>query len=760
MVNLSLTGEYRDSLRDREGRELVGTEPACNTVVYSALDLIARLLSNEPDMRGILYWAVGSGDPSWDANPPLADRNSTKLVSEIYRKHLDAKQDILYDSATRQLVVNVRFAPEEAVGTLREFGLFGGNATSSPGTGYLINYRIHPDIKKTSDNSLERHLRFTFSSETMPMPLIDLIGGLLSNRSGLSGIQYYAVGSGDPSWEANPPPKNLNATKLLNETFRKRLDATTHLSHLTATHTLVVRVTLAFDQAEGVLREFGLFGGDATDAPGTGYLLNYQTHAAINKPVLEALNREFQLSLGSDVNTTVPNLRGLPMQGVMAKLREANLALGEVREDESVITEIEGLVTGQEPSARVEVPEATFVNITLSASPRINVPELRGLTLDEAADVLSSMGLLTSLDERATEESERPPGTVARQLPDAGTRVRRGTTVRVGVATPITTAVPDLQGLTAPAASIVLGRNQLTLSPPPHPVRQSATDWDTVVEQLPAAGARAPKGSSVRITLAAPHMVEVPDLFGLEPDKAASALHAAGANVLKALQLPSVPPGLSMGAQSQVERMENVGHIVRQNPAARVQVALFSTVDVSVATLPRGAIPNLIGLELEAAKAALKNMGLALGEVIRQENMSPANTVFKQAPEAGRLAATGSKVQVTVATPVLVQVPDLIGRTRELAAETLLGMRLALGAARTQPSLQPTGTVIEQKPATGESVPIGTTIQVVIAAATLPVAEAGDNLVVEFGRSFTLDASRSKPAQGKRIVKYIWTQFD
>jgi hypothetical protein len=41
----------------------------------------------------------------------------------------------------------------------------------------------------------------------------------------------------------------------------------------------------------------------------------------------------------------------------------------------------------------------------------------------------------------------------------------------------------------------------------------------------------------------------------------------------------------------------------------------------------------------------------------------------------------------------------------------------------------------------------------------LPIADAGPDMVVELGQSFTLDASKSKAFGGKQLVKYIWTQM-
>jgi hypothetical protein len=45
------------------------------------------------------------------------------------------------------------------------------------------------------------------------------------------------------------------------------------------------------------------------------------------------------------------------------------------------------------------------------------------------------------------------------------------------------------------------------------------------------------------------------------------------------------------------------------------------------------------------------------------------------------------------------------------------------------------------------------------AAPVLPVADAGDNVVIDQGESFGLDASRSRAFGGRQLIKYIWQQF-
>lgn len=46
-----------------------------------------------------------------------------------------------------------------------------------------------------------------------------------------------------------------------------------------------------------------------------------------------------------------------------------------------------------------------------------------------------------------------------------------------------------------------------------------------------------------------------------------------------------------------------------------------------------------------------------------------------------------------------------------------------------------------------------------VASPLLPIADAGDDPVVNFGESFKLDASRSRAFGGRKLVKYIWQQF-
>jgi hypothetical protein len=158
-VSAWMHGRFRDELRAADSS--VRTQDWQNNLVtFRALDLLARLLANQPGLDGGLYCAVGAGDASWDADLPTPDARVTHLVREIYRKPLDLINAVSYDATTHTLTLSITFGAGEAVGTLREFGVFGGDVTAAPDSGYLINYKIHARIDKQESDTLQRTVEF------------------------------------------------------------------------------------------------------------------------------------------------------------------------------------------------------------------------------------------------------------------------------------------------------------------------------------------------------------------------------------------------------------------------------------------------------------------------------------------------------------------------------------------------------------------------------------------------------------------------
>ncbi len=175
-MDISLKGRFKDSLYTPNNEMIKDFLWQSNIIVYPCLDLVANLLKNHPGMKGVLYLAVGEGAEKWDENPPNEEPSTRQLVKEIFRKSIDPTRGMSYSEEAKTLIINIEFGPDEAVGTLREFGLFGGDATDTINSGFLINYKIHPKIEKTTPKILRRTIYLSFGEEAKEIRVPRLLG--------------------------------------------------------------------------------------------------------------------------------------------------------------------------------------------------------------------------------------------------------------------------------------------------------------------------------------------------------------------------------------------------------------------------------------------------------------------------------------------------------------------------------------------------------------------------------------------------------
>ena len=101
---------------------------------------------------------------------PTPDINATQLTAELGRVAIPASEIVFLDSnydetSTPTNIIQVKhvFGTADCNGVWREFGLFGGNATSNANSGILINKRHHAVLTKTNEMTVERTMRFTLS---------------------------------------------------------------------------------------------------------------------------------------------------------------------------------------------------------------------------------------------------------------------------------------------------------------------------------------------------------------------------------------------------------------------------------------------------------------------------------------------------------------------------------------------------------------------------------------------------------------------
>ena len=166
--SVHMTGEVIDKIYKKG--VLVDTIIGHNLVVNSFVRLVMSLIKNQSGYKGATYWAVGSGSSSWDESLPDPEINEVKLTSELGRLPIPPENIVFLDEAfeetsspTNIVQITLKFNEEDCNGEWREFAIFGGNATSTPNSGLMLNKRHHKVITKTEDMTIERTIRFTLN---------------------------------------------------------------------------------------------------------------------------------------------------------------------------------------------------------------------------------------------------------------------------------------------------------------------------------------------------------------------------------------------------------------------------------------------------------------------------------------------------------------------------------------------------------------------------------------------------------------------
>lgn len=163
-------GEVFDTIYHPDG-SIEKREKSFNIVVDSISRLISALIKNQSGYSsGNLYWAVGQGAGSWDDAPYSPVSSNKTLQNEVFRKAIPASNRSFIDnngnktsSVTNRLQLDIAIESGEANGySLREFGIFGGNASGTRNSGIMINHKSHSRVDKIEGMRIERSVRFTF----------------------------------------------------------------------------------------------------------------------------------------------------------------------------------------------------------------------------------------------------------------------------------------------------------------------------------------------------------------------------------------------------------------------------------------------------------------------------------------------------------------------------------------------------------------------------------------------------------------------
>ncbi len=210
---------------------------------------------------------------------------------------------------------------------------------------------------------------------------------------------------------------------------------------------------------------------------------------------------------GSSVNVVVstgpgsralPNVEGKKSTEAMKILRDDGFAPSP--QSQSSETVAKGLVISTNPPAGTEVQVGSPVTVLVSSGPaQVSVPNVTGESQANATAALTAAGLKVTVQKR--EVSEPQPGTVISQSPSAGSQAKIGSNVAIVVAqAPQRVPVPNVVGQSEEQATATLTGQGFTSTI----VTRTVTDPTKngiVVQQSPAAGAKAAKGASVTLAV-------------------------------------------------------------------------------------------------------------------------------------------------------------------------------------------------------------------------------------------------------------------
>jgi serine/threonine-protein kinase len=198
----------------------------------------------------------------------------------------------------------------------------------------------------------------------------------------------------------------------------------------------------------------------------------------------------------------------------------------------------------------------------------VEVPVVVGLTVNEATERLAALGLGLRVDDNRRADPTVPLGRVMQQEPASGVRARRQRTIRVWVSSgPRATTVPALIGQTERTARIRLEQDGVqigTLSE----IRSDAYPTDAVIAQNPPPASRAPDVSLLLNRGEQATTYVMPDLIGMDADRAAEAMRGRGfrVTIVGTQTVPGIPPGT----------------IVRQQPAGGFRVGAADPISLEV----------------------------------------------------------------------------------------------------------------------------------------------------------------------------------
>lgn len=283
---------------------------------------------------------------------------------------------------------------------------------------------------------------------------------------------------------------------------------------------------------------------------------------------------------------------------------------------------------------------------------QVTVPDILGMTVEEATETLNKKGLGLSIAERAYSDKYEK-GEIMEQKTAANKKVDKNTEIQVVVSNGeeiLTVAVPDVSGQSESAAQKTLEDADLVVD--------SESKYDDhieagkVISTDPAAGMEVEEGTHVKMYVSmGVEKVEVPQITGITSEEAQAALAAVGL--------------IGGSVTEEYSEEYDAGYVISQGKSTGSKLEKGSAVDYVVSKgSSKVEVPDLYGMTMAEAQQALSDLGLVSGAVTSGGHSDlPEGQVMSQTIAPGSHVDRGTAIDFQTSdgpevVPIVPSTPD------------------------------------------------------------------------------------------------------
>jgi beta-lactam-binding protein with PASTA domain/predicted Ser/Thr protein kinase len=263
------------------------------------------------------------------------------------------------------------------------------------------------------------------------------------------------------------------------------------------------------------------------------------------------------------------------------------------------------------------------------------VPNLEGMTEEQARETLESLGLeVGDTEDSYIEDDSQPVGIVVSQDPEWGTMLAEGESVNITVTREL--IMPDVVGMSQSQAEGALANAGVSSIEVTNIRVDDEDEVGQVLSQNPAEGTLISPNTTVKLEVGVEdERVPVPNVVGMLQEDGTQKLEEAGFVVEVEQEASSTVPE---------------GRVIRQSPLPAQRVDAGSTVKIFVSSgAAKVIVPEVLGETEADAIAELEGLGL-VADVRYQDAPDPADVgkVMDQIPLPGVEVDPGYSVRIFV----------------------------------------------------------------------------------------------------------------